>query len=55
MAMSRAPLSHDTDDFTGVLVSTTTSGKPLTHKTTSNLRSLPGEPNVTSSETTKVF
>ena len=33
--MSRAPFSHDTDAFTGVFVSITTSGKPLTHSTTS--------------------
>ena len=39
--MSRAPFSHDTDAFTGVFVSITTSGMPFTHSTMSKRRCCP--------------
>ena len=53
--MSPAALSHEVACLTGVLVSPTTMGKPLTHSTRSYRRSsVPGW-YVTSAETTREF
>ena len=49
--MSLAPFNQDTDDFTGVFVSITTSGMPFTHNTRSKRRTLPAGPKTTASLT----